>query len=229
MRVVEPKCRYCKGYVNGKCENENSLIHLTDVEVMPDDHCDMFELDGNKTVKPIDSTDIKVTGSPLQYGNGATRCSKEGKGRFDLIPSEVFAPLFDTYDDDKPFHISKTAIITDISRGNWIGAIIRLTELHYGSQYGTFDTACWPMLRDLAVHFQKGADIYGERNCQRGIPQWSFKDSAMRHATQYFMGLDDEPHLISAIWNLWMYGWSEITGVGTLSCIKTDSEGIYEL
>ena len=33
-------------------------------------------------------SDIKVTGTPMTYGDGATRNTKEGKGRFDLIPPE---------------------------------------------------------------------------------------------------------------------------------------------
>jgi DNA polymerase elongation subunit (family B) len=64
------------------------------------------------------------------------------------------------------------------------------------------------MLQDLAIHFQKGAEHYGERNCQKGIPLWSFKDSAMRHATQLFAGKKDEPHAISVIWNCWMAQWT---------------------
>jgi hypothetical protein len=67
------------------------------------------------------------------------------------------------------------------------------------------------MLQDLAIHVQKGAEHYGERNCQKGIPLWSFKDSAMRHATQVFEGKTDEPHAISVIWNCWLAEWTVIT------------------
>ena len=66
------------------------------------------------------------------------------------------------------------------------------------------------MFLDLAIHFQKGAEHYGERNCQKGIPLWSFKDSAMRHAAQAFAGKTDEPHIISVIWNCWMAEWTVV-------------------
>jgi hypothetical protein len=60
----------------------------------------------------------------------------------------------------------------------------------------------------LAQHFENGAKIYGERNCEKGIPKWSFIDSGMRHATQYLSGRTDENHFIAAIWNFWMLMWT---------------------
>lgn len=61
------------------------------------------------------------------------------------------------------------------------------------------------MLMDLSIHFQKGAEIYGERNCEKGLPKWTFHDSGLRHLTQCIIGIDDgEDHFISAIWNFWM-------------------------
>ena len=168
------------------------------------------------------SNDIKVTGTPQTYGDGATRNTKEGKGRFDLIPHEVFEPLFTRATELKDWiDCSPASIIADIADEHIIEAIIKLTFYGYSSDEhpcipyafpadGWYN-CCWDMLKDLAVHFQKGAEIYGERNCQKGIPAWSFKDSAMRHTTQYLNEEDDEPHLISAIWNLWMLQWTILT------------------
>lgn len=64
------------------------------------------------------------------------------------------------------------------------------------------------MLRDLAIHFQKGAEKYGEHNCEKGIELWSFIDSGTRHTLQFLSGETDEPHYISAIWNFWMADWT---------------------
>ncbi len=173
-------------------------------------------------MKMREENDIKVTGTPKTYGNGATRNTKEGKGRFDLIPQEVFEPLFTKaeYLSEEEIDCSPDKIITDIANDDMLMAIIKLTLHAYSDDEDlaepywfpalSFKFDCWKMLKDLAVHFQKGAEIYGERNCQKGIPLWSFKDSAMRHATQYFNEEEDEPHLISAIWNLWLYAWTEI-------------------
>ena len=69
------------------------------------------------------------------------------------------------------------------------------------------------MLKDLAIHYQKGAEKYGERNCERGIPLWSFIDSGRRHLCQYFIGEKDEPHHISAIWNFAMAWWTIVNEI----------------
>jgi hypothetical protein len=65
-------------------------------------------------------------------------------------------------------------------------------------------------MKELAVHFEKGAKIYGEHNCEKGIPKWSFIDSGLRHLTQFLNGEDDENHYIAAIWNFWMLMWTVI-------------------
>ena len=67
------------------------------------------------------------------------------------------------------------------------------------------------LLLDLGVHFQKGAEKYGEHNCEKGIPLWSFIDSGKRHAVQFIKQTDDgENHYISAVWNFWMAIWTNL-------------------
>lgn len=173
-----------------------------------------------------DNKDIKFTGDPVAFdGVEGKRDPKTGKGRFDLIPEEVFEPLFDRVhklETTEPYDINfaPDSILEDIANEKWLDAIIKMTILSYGSitsvleAFGqttnpsAFFTGCWNMFLDLAIHFQKGAEHYGERNCQKGIPLWSFKDSAMRHAAQAFAGKTDEPHIISVIWNCWMAEWT---------------------
>ncbi|MBO4735472.1 MAG: hypothetical protein J5614_03670 [Paludibacteraceae bacterium] len=183
-----------------------------------------------------DNKDIKFTGDPVAFdGVEGKRDPKTGKGRFDLIPEEVFGPLFDrvhTLETTEPYTVDCTpaSILNDIANEDMLDAIIKITILKYyktnptseteilaakhllpkNMEVGAFLECCWDMFLDLAIHFQKGAEHYGERNCQKGIPKWSFKDSAMRHASQTFAGKTDEPHTISVIWNCWLFVWSEI-------------------
>lgn len=182
-----------------------------------------------------DNKDIKFTGEPVKFdGVEGSRDPKVGKGRFDLIPEEVYHPLFtaittSTSSEYKHFtNIEPTNIIHEIAEENFIDAIIKMTLYHYVGTKPAMRTKSgaillptemifdnhynplWKMLQDLAIHFQKGAEHYGERNCQKGIPLWSFKDSALRHATQVFEGKTDEPHAISVIWNCWMAEWTKI-------------------
>ena len=67
---------------------------------------------------------------------------------------------------------------------------------------GRFDLLPWDAIWELAVHCAKGAEVYGERNCEKGIPQHSLIDSATRHLACYQLGMDDENHLAAAMWNI---------------------------
>jgi len=67
---------------------------------------------------------------------------------------------------------------------------------------GRFDLIPWSVIRAIAIHFEKGAIKYGDRNWEKGIPLSKFLDSAARHLGQLMDGLDGENHAISAIWNL---------------------------
>lgn len=67
---------------------------------------------------------------------------------------------------------------------------------------GRFDLLPPQTIRALAIHYEKGCNKYGDRNWEKGIPISSFLSSAIRHAFQVLDGLDDENHLIAAIWNL---------------------------
>ena len=67
---------------------------------------------------------------------------------------------------------------------------------------GRFDLIPPRALRRLAKHYEKGAVKYGDRNWEKGIPNDSFIDSALRHINQYQSGQRDEDHLSAAVFNL---------------------------
>ena len=67
---------------------------------------------------------------------------------------------------------------------------------------GRFDLLPWETIRALAVHYEKGCEKYGDRNWEKGIPIHAFFSSAGRHLAESIDGLNDENHLIAAIWNL---------------------------
>lgn len=57
-------------------------------------------------------------------------------------------------------------------------------------------------LIELSKHCENGALKYGEHNVDKGIPQHSFCDSAMRHLVKYMRGDTDENHIRAAAWNI---------------------------
>lgn len=73
-------------------------------------------------------------------------------------------------------------------------------DMHTGK--GRMDLLPWEAIVEVSKHCEEGALKYGERNCERGIPIHSLLDSAMRHLAKYMMGMDDEPHLRAAAWNI---------------------------
>ncbi len=58
---------------------------------------------------------------------------------------------------------------------------------------------------DIAKHFEKGADVYGARNWEKGIPLSELLNSLERHLQQLKMGLTDEPHARALAWNAVVY------------------------
>ena len=62
------------------------------------------------------------------------------------------------------------------------------------------------MLLEVAKHFEAGMKKYGQDNW-RGIPAWSFIDSATRHYLKWRRGDKDEAHDKSFVWNVMCCIW----------------------
>ena len=179
--------------------------------------------------------ELKVTGTPVVYGDGAIRNTKEGKGRFDLIPPEPMeiidkrfgeicsAKNFEYLNDEidiyrRAMRIHKSFGVLPQECDNIADVIIsvityshnKTSHIYYDEQtfFDEFTKSFMSTMKELAIHFENGAKIYGERNCEKGIPKWSFIDSGLRHLTQFLNGEDDENHYIAAIWNFWMLLWT---------------------
>ena len=73
-------------------------------------------------------------------------------------------------------------------------------DMHEGK--GRMDLLPWAAIMEVSKHCENGAAKYGEHNVDRGIPTHSLCDSAARHLAKYLDGWTDEPHLLSATWNL---------------------------
>lgn len=80
-------------------------------------------------------------------------------------------------------------------------------DMHEGK--GRYDLLPWDAIHELAQHCEQGAKKYGERNCEKGIPIHSLIDSAIRHLSCYLRGMQDEPHLRAALWNVAFAIWME--------------------
>ena len=63
-------------------------------------------------------------------------------------------------------------------------------------------------LLELSKHFEQGAIKYGERNWEKGLPEYCYIDSAIRHYLKWMDGQDDEPHDRAVLWNLICLWWT---------------------
>jgi hypothetical protein len=173
---------------------------------------------------------IKMDGEKSGFDGGAIRYTKNGKGRFDLVPGDVIADIL-SYATDRFYGkaviaASKSSMIEEAYRGDlddrFANTVINMVIHHYCAADIVGDVGEEPMmevsefcffkgfydmLKDLALHYECGAEKYGVDNWKKGIPVTggerggSFMDSALRHLNQYCQDLTDEKHYISCIWN----------------------------
>jgi len=67
---------------------------------------------------------------------------------------------------------------------------------------GRYDLITPIGMRRVAIHYERGAQKYDERNWEKGIPASRCFSSAKRHLDKWLMGMDDEDHLAAAVWNI---------------------------
>lgn len=73
-------------------------------------------------------------------------------------------------------------------------------DMHQGK--GRMDLLPWNAIIELSKHCENGAAKYGEHNVDRGCVWHSLADSGARHLAKFMIGMNDEPHLVAACWNL---------------------------
>ena len=111
---------------------------------------------------------IEDSGERRTFDSGAVRDIQGGKGRCDLMPLGVLG-----------WHFSSEFL-------EWMGRYVETGSLdHLGYALDNLiqkesKNHYWFLL-ELAKHYEKGVEKYGERNWEKGIPQHSYIDSAVRH------------------------------------------------
>ena len=169
---------------------------------------------------------IKMDGEKDSFEGGAIRYTKKGKGRYDLIPSQQIHNILDyaklnwdnIIEKDDEFCSIHNVLMSaypdadDLTYDNYIEIIINIIRYCYivtahNKNFDAFMMGFVKMLKDLAIHYEMGAEKYGVDNWKNGIPETkgerggSFRDSGLRHLQQLLDGQTDEPHQIAAIWN----------------------------
>lgn len=140
--------------------------------------------------------EIKDSGERTYFDTGAVRDMKSGKGRCDLMPLSVVAKSMDDY------IIACIADYKDTGdTDNLYKALCTFSIEHYKESKAD-------MYIEVAKHFEEGALKYGENNWQKGIPESSYIDSAVRHYLKVLRGDNDEPHDRAFVWNVMCLIWT---------------------
>lgn len=146
---------------------------------------------------------IKDSGDRREFDTGAVRDMAEGKGYFFVAPIWEFARLFAEGNAEE-------RIIGDILlKIAWF----RKSNKHFFA-VEALELFCelkkWSkprMLLEAAHQYEDGARKYGLYNWQKGIPQDSYMDSAIRHLLKDADGMDDEDHARAFVWNMFSWMW----------------------
>lgn len=143
---------------------------------------------------------IKDSGNRTEFETGAVRDIQEGKGRCDLMPLDVVAGYLTVVGRKNP-------VLLPIYEFQETGDIERLfqtldafNERHWNSKQ--------TMILEVSKHFEEGAKKYGENNWQKGIPESSYIDSAVRHYLKWLRGDEDERHDRAFVWNIMCLIWT---------------------
>ena len=147
------------------------------------------------------TTRILDSGDRREFETGAVRDMAEGKGRCDLMPLEQVATMIGGDDD------AVDEVIDNVYEYQQTG------DVHYilMAIYDFCNVCNWTIpkaLLELSKHFEQGAIKYGERNWEKGLPEYCYIDSAIRHYLKWLDGQDDEPHDRAVIWNLICLWWT---------------------
>ncbi len=145
---------------------------------------------------------IADSGERREFETGAVRDMAEGKGRCDLMPLDVVAELM--HDEIIGF----IAFYQMYNRRDYLLYALNdfIIKYYKGNE-------CTAML-EVSKHFEEGAKKYGEYNWQKGLPEYCYIDSAVRHYLKYKMGETSERHDRAFMWNIMCLLWTNkhITG-----------------
>lgn len=132
---------------------------------------------------------IKDSGERQVFETGAVRDISKGKGRCDILPLDVVSNL-----------LLNPSALEDLAKYQKTRDVKYLAHAFIDFQRDNYDTIEDALL-DLSIHFEEGAEKYGIDNW-KGLPEWTFLSSAVRHYLKFRKGMTDENHGRAFMWNI---------------------------
>lgn len=137
-------------------------------------------------------SEIKDSGNRTEFSTGAVRDIQDDKGRCDLLPLGVVAKLLA---HNEYMVLNQIDMFMQTGDKDFLYSAI--------ANFGAVKEVSHPqIILDVSMHYKQGAEKYGERNWEKGIPLHSFIDSGVRHFLKHIDGQTDERHDRAFIWNM---------------------------
>lgn len=141
--------------------------------------------------------EIKDSGERTCFNSGAVRDCQGGKGRCDLLPLDVVALGLKSKVVDKIASYERDSDTMHLYKA--LNMCIEEDKMFKN----------YPdMVLEVSKHFEDGANKYGERNWEKGIPEDRYIDSAIRHYLKHKRGDTDERHDRAFAWNIMCLIWT---------------------
>lgn len=146
--------------------------------------------------------EILDSGNRTEFDSGAVRDMQDDKGRCDLLPLDIVGHIM--YGNYK----MRMPLLDMLERYKVQRDVVILYEVVDTFIDEAYNGVKLEALLDLAVHFRDGAVKYGIDNWKKGLPEWSYLSSAVRHYLKWRAGLTDERHDRAFLWNIVCLIWT---------------------
>ena len=145
------------------------------------------------------------------FDTGAVRAVGNGKGRFDLMPLEIYSAYLEA-----SFNIDETKSVLHYlaqfqKTGNANALFAAIEKFRIEADCSREDIGL-----QVAIQYEEGEKKYPSSivdgkvclNAYKGLPLNCFLDSACRHYLKWRKHMEDEPHDRAIIWNIMMAIWT---------------------
>lgn len=161
----------------------------------------------NECDSRVQSSEILDSGDRTQFKSGAVRDLKEGNGRCDLMPLNIIGSIISKRLPEKSWVGDILNIISNFMFCKDVTCLYDVVDIAIDNMY---DGDCIESMLELSIHFKQGAEKYGERNWEIGIPCHSYIDSGVRHLLKFADNRTDEDHKRAFLWNMCCLIWTYV-------------------